>query len=90
MDRIAEQALDHPPLAVAKGLFTMQAENIGNRTACCSLDLAVRVDERQAEMAGKPLTDAAFAGTHQADEHDRSRDVRKDILPEALVEAPVA
>ena len=43
-----------------------------------------------AQLLGQALADAGLARAHQADEHDRSRDVRKDILPEALVEAPVA
>src|SRR5687767_13479588 len=70
MHRVAEQALDDPPLAVAECLLAMGREIVGDRTACRLFDLAVGVDERQAEAGGEPLADAALAGPHQADQDD--------------------
>jgi hypothetical protein len=45
MHRIAEQPLDHPPLAIAECLLAMDREIVGDRTAGRFLDLAVGIDE---------------------------------------------
>jgi hypothetical protein len=55
MDRIAEQARDHPALAVAEGLLAMHFENVGDAAAGGGLDLAVGIDEGQAEMLRQRL-----------------------------------
>jgi len=70
--RVAEQALDHPALAVAEHLLAMDGEDVGDRAAAGGcLDLAVGIDERQAEAGGEPLADAALAGAHQANQDNR-------------------
>ena len=68
-----QQAGDHPALAVAKMVLAVDGEDFGDRHAGCGLDLVISIAERQLERLREPAAHGALSGTHETDEHERSR-----------------
>ena len=70
LDRLAEQALDDPALAVAEGGLAVAFEDFFDGAARGAFDLGVGVDELQAQQRGQAASDTGLTGAHQADQHD--------------------
>ena len=91
MRRPLQQALDHPPLAVAERGLAEALEDLLDRAAGRGLDLVVGIDEVQPEPLRQAAADRGLARPHQAD-HDngpvrppRARDgVRMQCFPHAV------
>ena len=69
--RSLDQPGDHPALAVAEMRLAEALENLGDAEPRRRLDLAVGVDEGQAEPLRQPPPDGRLARAHQPDERDR-------------------
>ena len=67
---VVQQPGDHARLAGAEIGLAVLFENLRNGHAGGAFDLAIGVDERDPEPAGKPAADRRLAGAHHADEHD--------------------
>ena len=65
-----DQPRDHPPLAVPEMRLAEPLEYLPHAEPRRSLDLRIRVGERQAEPLREPAADRRLAGPRQAEEED--------------------
>ena len=68
----AKEAGDDPPFSVPECRFSKPLEDLLDRTAGGLDDLVVRIGERQPQPLRQLPADLGLAGSHQADQDDRS------------------